>query len=62
MYQKVELSSSVPKSSSETVSRVIPAPISHRGPIRSDSRPANGATRMISTVIGRNVAPVSIAL
>ena len=40
----------------------MPAPISQRAPIRSENLPATGATRMISTVIGRNVAPVSIAL
>ena len=44
------------------MSSVIPAPISQRGPIRSETFPATGATRMISTVIGRNVAPVLIAL
>ena len=37
--------------------RPCPPPTSERGPIRSDSRPASGATRMISTVIGRKLAP-----
>ena len=62
MFQKDELASSVPKRISETASRVIPAPMSQRAPTRSEKRPAIGATRMIRTVSGRNVAPVSIAL
>src|SRR6266702_3599903 len=51
----------VPKSSNEPVRRIMPVPISQRGPTRSEIFPAAGATRMISTVIGRNVAPVLIA-
>ena len=39
-------------------SSVIPPPTSQREPKRSESRPACGAIRMISTVIGRNDAPV----
>ena len=41
---------------------VMPAVISQREPSRSDDRPANGATRMISTVIGRKAAPARTAL
>ena len=62
MFQNDDLASRVPKRVSETASRVIPAPISQRAPIRSEKRPAIGATRMIRTVNGRKVAPVSIAL
>ena len=62
MSQNDEFASSVPNRSSDPVSSVIPATIGHRGPIRSVNRPANGATMMISRVIGRNVAPVLIAL
>ena len=40
----------------------MPAPISQRGPTRSVNFPATGATNMISSVIGRNVAPVWMAL
>ncbi len=39
---------------------VIPPPISQRDPTRSDSRPAIGAMRMISIVIGRNAAPACV--
>src|SRR6266496_6810786 len=53
--------SSVANKSSEPVKSVIPAPISQRGPTRSTSFPATGATNMIRRVIGRNVAPVLIA-
>ena len=38
-------------------SSVIPPVISQREPMRSESFPAMGATRMINTVIGRNAAP-----
>src|SRR4029078_9251624 len=62
MFQNDDCASIVPNRSSDPVSSVIPATIGQRGPIRSLNRPANGATRMISSVIGRNVAPVLIAL
>ena len=39
----------------------IPAVTNGRGPIRSDSRPACGASRMIRSVQGRNEAPAWIA-
>ena len=61
MFQKDDCWSSVAKSSSDTVSSDIPTPMSQRGPTRSEILPAAGATNMISTVIGRNVAPVLIA-
>ena len=59
--QNDELASRVPKRTRETASRVMPAPISQRAPTRSENLPAIGATRMIITVMGRNVAPVLIA-
>ena len=61
MSHHVDCASSVANSSSEPVKSVIPAPISQRGPTWSESFPAAGATNMIRTVIGRNVAPVLIA-
>src|SRR5205823_2300585 len=61
MFQNDDARSSVEKMRSDDVTRSIPRPTSQREPTRSDSLPAGGATRMISTVIGRNVAPVSIA-
>ena len=45
------------RASSEPASTTIPPATSGRGPIRSDSRPACGARRMIRTVQGRNAAP-----
>jgi riboflavin biosynthesis pyrimidine reductase len=44
-----EAASSVPKSRSEPASSVIPTAIGQRGPMRSESFPAAGATRMINT-------------
>ena len=61
-FQKFELWSSCANRSSDSVTRLNPAPISQREPIRSDRRPACGATRMISTVIGRKIAPVCVGL
>ena len=58
---EVESASSWANISSEPVSSSIPAPISQREPTRSENFPAIGATNMISTVIGRNIAPVWIA-
>ena len=60
--QNDERASSVPNRTRATASRLIPPAISQRAPMRSENLPAIGATRMISTVIGRNVAPVWIAL
>src|SRR5262245_27331955 len=56
-----EPASRVPKSRRDAARRIIPPPISQRGPKRSESFPATGATRMIKTVNGKNVAPVLIA-
>src|SRR5437764_9057791 len=61
MFHHDELASSVANRSSDPVNIVIPRLINQRGPTRSEIFPAAGATRMISTVIGRNVAPVLIA-
>ena len=38
----------------------MPPATNGRGPIRSESRPACGASRMISSVQGRNDAPAWI--
>src|SRR5512132_4033902 len=56
-----DAASRVANNNSEPVKSTIPAPINQRGPIRSESFPANGAIRITSTVMGRNVAPVLIA-
>src|SRR4051812_21178351 len=61
MFHHDDCWSSVANRSSDAVSRAIPPPISQRGPTRSAIFPAAGATKMISTVIGRKVAPVLIA-
>jgi hypothetical protein len=61
MSQKFEPASSREKTSSETATSAMPAPMSQRDPMRSESFPAGGAMRMISIVIGRNVAPASVA-
>ena len=60
MCQKVELASSVENEINDALSRTSPAPISQREPILSENLPASGATNTISTVIGRNAAPVWI--
>ena len=56
--QKFEVWSSREKIRSEIERRTIPPPMSQREPTRSEYFPANGATRMMRTVIGRNDAPV----
>ena len=38
----------------------MPAPISQREPMRSESFPAIGAMRMIRIVIGRKIAPAFV--
>ena len=61
MFQKSELVSSWAKITSDAATSARPPPISQRAPIESVSFPARGAIRMISTVIGRKIAPVWIA-
>ena len=61
MSQNVEPTSSCAKSTSDSETSVMPAPTSHRDPTCRSSCPASGATRMISTVIGRKTAPVCVA-
>ena len=56
---QVELSSSKENRRSETLTRSMPPLISQRDPIRSESFPAIGATKMMQSVIGRNDAPAS---
>jgi hypothetical protein len=57
MFQKAELWPSVANSSSEPVSRVMPVPVSQRGPSRSAIRPAAGDEHN-QHVPGRKVAPL----
>src|SRR6266498_2836080 len=61
MSQKLEPIPSREKDISEALNDTSPAPISQREPIRSENFPAAGASKTIRTVIGRKVAPVSIA-
>ena len=61
MFQKDECSVEPrEEQAARSPTSVIPPAISQREPIRSESFPAIGATRMISIVIGRNVAPAWI--
>ena len=55
--QKPESRPSREKRTSEPATSVSPPAISQREPIRSESLPASGATRMIRNVIGRKIAP-----
>jgi hypothetical protein len=60
--QNVASASRRPNRARDSATSVMPAPMSHLPPKRSASRPATGATMMISSVIGRNVAPVWTAV
>src|SRR5207249_1686556 len=58
--QNVSSAPILEKRNIEPASPVIPKPTRPREPIRSESRPAGGASAMISSVQGRNDAPAWI--
>ena len=60
-FQNVASTPSREKRMSCPATRIIPAVISPREPIRSLVLPAIGATRMIKSVIGRKAAPACTA-
>ena len=59
--QKVACTPSCENQIIEPVSTAIPPATNGLGPIRSESRPACGASRMISSVQGKKLAPAWIA-